>query len=414
MHPHTLPQMNPDKLSRRRLLQWTGGIAGAGLLAGCTAIPDGRLLQMPAGSTLRPFTHTRIPPLPKRAAMPFAAPDANLDVKIGQMLMLGFRGQAAQANSAITQVLQEYHLGAVVLFEHNIARNEQASVELKRLTSALQSAAALPLLIAIDQEGGWVNRLRSQYGFPSTVSAGYLGRVNDLAITREYAGLTAGTLAAHGINLNLAPVVDLDLNASNPVIGAYERSFSADPAIVTAHAEAFITTHRAEKVLCTLKHFPGHGSSRADTHLGFVNVTDTWKETELDPYRHLIDGGLADAIMTAHIFNGTLDGEYPATLSRPIITGILRDQLGYDGVVISDDMQMRAISRYYPFEEAVQAAVLAGVDMIAIANTLTYRHDAAARAHGAIRALVDGGRIAPERIDASFRRIAALKAQVAA
>ncbi len=406
--------MNNRAFSRRRLLVHGSQVAAAGLLTGCASPTLSLMLTPQSQMTVRPFTQTMVPPLPPTAASPIAVPEPSLDVKIGQMLMVGFRGQGAPEGSAIAADLSQHHVGAVVLFERNIAAGPSASIQLKELTSSLQQAATLPLLIAIDQEGGRVNRLRESYGFPPTVSAGFLGRTDDLGVTGEYASRMATSLAEHGINLNLAPVVDLNLNERNPVIGAYDRSFSADPDKVVAHAETFIEKHRAQRVLCTLKHFPGHGSSRADTHQGFVNVTETWDEYELEPYRQLIDRGFTDAIMTAHIFNERWDSEAPATLSHAVITGLLREDLGYNGVVISDDIQMRAISKYHHFEEAVQSAVLAGVDIIAIANTLVYDCEAAARAHGAIRQLLDQRRIDVARIDASYRRISSLKARAPA
>ena len=170
-----------------------------------------------------------------------------------------------------------------------------------------------------------------------------------------------------------------------------------------------IEAHHDHNVLCTLKHFPGHGNSRADSHLGFVDVTETWQPEELLPYANLIHNGLADAIMTAHIYNARLDAIYPATLSGPIIGGILRHRLGYDGVVISDDMQMRAISKQFDFETAVGLAVIAGVDILAISNNLAYADDWPERTINAIQGLVEEGKVSAERIDQSYQRIQRLK-----
>ena len=179
-------------------------------------------------------------------------------------------------------------------------------------------------------------------------------------------------------------------------------------------ALAFIDAHHAHGVLCTLKHFPGHGSSTADSHKGFVDVTSTWSLRELKPYRDIIAAGKADAIMTAHVFNANIDPDYPATLSHNTITGILRGELGYDGVVISDDMQMGAIRDYYGFEEGVELAIHAGVDIISIANqTGTYDPLLHERGFAAIQQAVEAGRISPARIDESYRRIMALKAGLA-
>ena len=166
-------------------------------------------------------------------------------------------------------------------------------------------------------------------------------------------------------------------------------------------------------MLCALKHFPGHGSSRADSHLGFVDVTATWEPLELEPYRALLRSGQVDAIMTAHIFNAKLDPVLPATLSRKVLTDMLRNGLGYGGVIISDDMDMKAISDFYGFERAVGLAVDAGVDILSFANQLVYRPDAAARAIATITNLVRSGTISPERIEQSYQRISRLKAKLA-
>jgi beta-N-acetylhexosaminidase len=222
--------------------------------------------------------------------------------------------------------------------------------------------------------------------------------------------MIARTLASVGVNLNLAPVVDLDVNPTNPIIGALGRSFSADPAIVTAQAEAFIAGHRALGVKTTLKHFPGHGSSTGDTHLGVVDVTDTWSEVELEPFRNVVRDGLADAVLTAHVFNATLDSEHPATLSQPTITGILREQLSWDGIVISDDMQMGAIRDAYGYPDAVRLAILAGVDILTIAQQQVYEEGIVGRTIDLIEGFVRDGTLTEERIDASYRRILALKA----
>ncbi|MGB3904839.1 MAG: glycoside hydrolase family 3 N-terminal domain-containing protein [Anaerolineae bacterium] len=338
------------------------------------------------------------------------APDAGLDAEIGQMLMVGFRGLEVSDDHPIIRDIRDRHLGGVVLFDYDVPtgraeRNVKSPSQVKGLIESLQSFTATPLLAAIDHEGGVVTRLKEEYGFPATVSHQYLGETNDLAFTREQASVMAKTLAELGINLNLAPVVDLNTNPGNPVIAAHERSFSADPEVVTNHALTFIEAHHEQGVLCTLKHFPGHGSSAGDSHRGLVDVSDTWSRVELEPYRNIIEAGQADAIMTAHVFNANLDPERPATLSKPTITGILRGELDYDGIVISDDMQMGAIARYYGLEAAIEAAIEAGVDILAFANNSVYVGDIAARAISLIKRMVADGRISEERITESYERI---------
>ena len=381
----------PYQLSRRAFLKLVGqGMAATALLAACTPLPESPTDQ-----------------------------EVSLDVKIGQMLMVGFRGLEVSNDSPIVQDIRNRHLGGIVLFDYDVptrspVRNVESPTQVTALVEALQSASATPLLVAIDYEGGIITRLKEKYGFPPTVSHQYLGEVNDLRFTHQEATKMAKTLAELGINLNLAPVVDVNTNPDNPIIAKYERSFSADPEIVTQQALEFIEAHHEQGVLCTLKHFPGHGSSTGDSHLGVVDVTDTWSRIELEPYASIIEAGQADAIMTAHVFNANLDPEYPATLSRPTITGILREELGYDGVVISDDMQMGAIADHYGFEIAIQKSIEAGVDILAIANNSVYEEDIAAHTVALIKRLVQDGRTDEARINESYQRIRQLKSKLTA
>ena len=349
-------------------------------------------------------------------ASPPAPEQPGLDAKIGQMLMVGFSGLEVDAGHPIVEDITGRNLGGVILFDYDVitrspVRNVESPSQVKALVDALQAVAPTPLLVAIDQEGGMIRRLKEEHGFPPTVSARFLGTRNDLDLTRQHATSMAQTLAQLGINLNLAPVVDLDTNPDNPAIGKLERSFSADPAVVTAHALAFIEAHHRQNVLCSLKHFPGHGSSTADSHLGLVDVTTTWSRDELKPYASLIQAGMADAVMTAHVYHTELDPEYPATLSKPIITGMLRGELGYDGVVISDDMQMSAITQHYGFETAMRATIEAGVDIIVIGNNLVRNstEHMAVRTVELVKRLVQSGQISEARIDESYQRIMRLK-----
>ncbi len=333
------------------------------------------------------------------------------------MLLVGFRGLAVDANHPIVQDIRRRNLGAVVLFDYDVpnrspVRNIQSPQQLTGLVSSLQSFSATPVIVATDEEGGEIARLNPRDGFPATVSAQELGSKNDVTLTYRHASAIARMLRETGINLNLAPVVDLDVNPSNPIIGKLGRSFSADPQVVTRNALEFIRAHHDLGVLCTLKHFPGHGSSAQDSHLGFVDVTNTWSRAELEPFANVIAAGQADAVMTAHIFNAKLDPQYPATLSERIIGGVLRGQLKYSGVVISDDMQMGAISAHYGLETAVERAILAGVDILSFANNSVFEEDIVARVTDLIRRLVGEGRISEGRIDESYRRIRALKARI--
>jgi len=370
-----------------RTITWWAGMLGGmllatGVLAGC---------MVPASST----------PL-------------SLDDKIGQMLMVGFRGTAVDENSFIVRDIRQNNLGGVVLFDYDVVkgqagRNITSPAQVKALVAALREAARVPLLVAVDQEGGKVARLKTACGFPATVSHSTLGRLDDLASTTQHSARLAETLHDMGIGLNLAPVVDLCTNPDNPVIAKLDRCFSADPTVVTRHALSYIAAHHQQGVLTTLKHFPGHGSSRSDSHLGFTDVSDTWTRDELVPYARIIESGQVDAIMTAHVFNTRLDKQYPATLSPATINGLLRGELGFEGVVISDDLQMAAITAHYGFETAIRKALEAGVDILVFGNNLSYDEEIVPRTIAVIRNLVDTGVVSEARIDQSFQRIMRLK-----
>ena len=345
------------------------------------------------------------------------AVEPSLEEKIGQMLMVGFRGLAVVDGDPILRDIRQYHLGGVILFDRDVAsggaqRNIASPGQVRELVATLQKAARVPLLVAIDQEGGRVARLKEQQGFPRSLSARFLGDRNDPQLTRRETAFMATALAAAGINLNLAPVVDLNVNPDNPVIAKLDRSFSSDPQVVVDQAEAFIAAHHERGVLCAIKHFPGHGSSRDDSHLGLVDVSETWSDVELEPYRRLIANGIVDVVMTAHIYNKQLDPVYPATLSRAVITGMLRGMLGYDGVVISDDLQMGAIRAEYSWEETVQTAIDAGVDILLIANNTQFDPGVVPKTVDLIQTLVREGKVSPQRIDASYQRIQRLKARL--
>lgn len=395
-------------LTRRRFLVGLGGGIVTAVAAAC-GIP----LRSHAPSDAASPSASPLP-------TPMASPGirTTLRDKIGQMLLVGFRGLTVQESASVVADIREHALGGILLFDYDTPtaspiRNIASPEQLFALVSGLQAAASTPLIVAVDEEGGRVARLDERHGFPPTVSAREMGERGDLAFTRQEAARMARTLHSAGINLNLAPVVDLDVNPLNPIIGALRRSFSADPAVVAAQAGAFIDAHHEVGVACTLKHFPGHGSSTGDTHLGVVDVTTTWSEIELDPFRRLMAGGSVDAILTAHVFNSTLDPDYPATLSRATITGILRDRLGYDGLVLSDDMQMGAIRDEFGYEDAVRLAINAGVDILTIANQQLFEDGIVGRTIDLVERMVGDGQISGERIDASYRRIQAFKAGLA-
>lgn len=343
------------------------------------------------------------------------ADQMSLEDAVGQMLMIGVRG--TEVDEELDAWLKEIAPGAVILFDYDgpsggeQPRNIVSPEQVAALTAALQRASARPLLIAIDAEGGFVNRLKEEYGFEVQLPTHLTLGAGTPSQTESLAGASAAQLSELGINWNLAPVVDVNVFPDSPAIGHWERSFSDDPQVVAEHAAAFVRAHRDANVVSTLKHFPGHGSAVGDTHLGVTDVTDSFvREDELAPYRMLIDDGYDDVVMTAHVVNRNLDpSARPATLSRPIVTDLLRDELGFDGVILSDDMQMGAILDQYSLEAAVVEAIKAGVDVILIANQNTYDLGQVERAKAAIVAAVERGEITRERIDESVERILSLK-----
>lgn len=341
-----------------------------------------------------------------------------LDEKIGHMLMVGFKGFAVEDTSHIKRDLQDYHAGGVILFDYDVPtgspdRNIDHFDQVKKLNTQLQKLSKSDLLIAVDQEGGRVARLKPERGFPNHRSAEYLGNLDHEDTTRVYASNQAGLLQELGFNINFAPVVDLNTNPENPVIGRLERSFGADPGLVTKHAKIVLDEYNKHNVAGVLKHFPGHGSAWNDSHVGMADITDTWQEIELEPYRNLIQSDLHFAVMTAHVFNEKLDSEFPATLSKPIQTDILRNSLNFEGVLFSDDMQMEAIRSFYGLETAIKLSIHAGVDILVFANNSVYDPDIIPKSVEIIKELLVNGEISEEQIDQSYERINDLKKQLA-
>ena len=339
------------------------------------------------------------------------------DQELGQLLLVGFRGTEIDKDSPIVQQIKEYNIGGVVLFDYDMesksyGRNITDPNQLLKLSSALVAYSSTPPIISIDQEGGKVARLKESTGFPKSVTAEYLGSIDDEDSTRFYARKTAQEFMVVGVNTNFAPVIDVNTNPDNPVIAKYGRSFSADPDKVTEHAGYVLDEFDKEGILSVLKHFPGHGSSTNDSHLGVTDVTDTWDPLELKPYRDLFASRDIHAVMTAHIYNAKIDSVWPATLSEKTINGLLRDSLGFGGVVFSDDMQMEAIRGEYGLETAIEKALNAGVDILVFGNNLVYEEDIAETAINTMQKLISENRISEATVDSALARVGRLKKDV--
>ncbi len=340
----------------------------------------------------------------------------SLEEMAGQMILVGFQGDSFNAAGVVAarEDIAAGRAGGVMFLRNNVA-SLAAVREMNRRFAA--AADGLPPLIAIDQEGGLVERLTEAVGFAETPSAEDVANgQSPEAAEALYARMATGLKDA-GFNLNFGPVVDLDLNPENPVIRRFGRSYSADPEVVVSYAEAFVAAHRDAGVLTALKHFPGHGSSDADSHEGFTDVSDSWQEIELEPYRQMIGDGMVDLVMSAHIYHDQYDGlsngeNLPASLSPIWIGQVLRSGLGYDGVVVSDDMEMGAIREHFSLAESVTRAVWAGADILLFSNTADARTTLAAEVQAILIAEAGANPEFRRRIEQSYQRIVALKATI--
>ncbi|BAD39285.1 putative beta-N-acetylglucosaminidase [Symbiobacterium thermophilum IAM 14863] len=326
----------------------------------------------------------------------------SLAERAGELFMIGFRG--TDPGDVPEALIRTEGVGGVILFARNLVSADQA----RRLTARIQSCSPdLPLLIAVDQEGGIVLRL-AVTPWPGAMSLGAAGSPD---LTRRVGAGIARELRAMGINMNLAPVLDVNVNPANPVIGV--RSFGSDPARVAEHGAAYIRGHHDEGVLATAKHFPGHGDTDVDSHLALARVPhgmDRLEAVELVPFRWAIAAGV-DAIMTAHVVFPAVepDPDRPATLSPAVLTGLLREQLGFDGLVITDCMEMKAIADHAGTAEGAVQAIAAGADLVLISHTERLQREAIA----AVRAAIASGRIPAWRVEEALRRVRAARERVA-
>ena len=406
------------RLSRRAVLRGAalGGLAGFLAACGSTATPA------PSAEATAVTSHAATPPpsgassaepsLPPPASpTPSTVPVISLAHKIAGLMVVGFRGSRLADAPWVAAALARSGLAGVILFDRDqltgADRNILTPTQVKRLTADLRAAAGRRLVVSVDQEGGIVTRLGPKWGYPTVASEATIGSAGGAA-TRTWAALIATTLASNGFNLNFAPVVDLDVNPDSPAIGALDRSFSANPDVVVAKAMIEIDAHRAAGVRTTLKHFPGIGSSTTNTDFGVADVTETWTAKELEPFRQLIAAHHADLVMAGHVVNGQFDADHPASLSPTIVSHVLRGQLGWDGIVVTDDLQAAAITSAFGRDEAVLLALEAGNDLLLFANQQVYEPGVVARVVRIVSAAVRSGRIAENRIDDAYGRVQAL------
>ncbi|HYX12710.1 MAG TPA: glycoside hydrolase family 3 N-terminal domain-containing protein [Candidatus Acidoferrum sp.] len=343
-----------------------------------------------------------------------ATPPATIDLahKIAGLMVVGFRGSTLADAPWVRTDLADSGLGGVILFDRDQltggSRNVLSPAQVKRLTRDLRAAAPnRGIIVSVDQEGGVVTRLGPKHGFPAVASEATIGGGSPAA-ARTWAHLIATTLATNGFDLNFAPVVDLNVNPDSPAIGALDRSFGEDTDVVVADATIEINAHRAAGVRTTLKHFPGIGSSTTNTDFGVADVTTTWTRNELEPFRQLIAAGTVDLVMAGHVVNGQLDAKHPASLSRAVVTDLLRGELRWNGIVVTDDLQATAITKAFGRDEAVLLALEAGNDLLLFANQQLYDPKLVSRVVRVVSAAVAAGRIPESRINDAYARVQAL------
>jgi beta-N-acetylhexosaminidase len=355
----------------------------------------------------------KTPPATKAASLEAMTSAASL----GQMIITGFSG--TQANDAGVIALRERaecgHVGGVILFGYNIEGTSQLKALVRHIRSWQTPA---PLLIAIDQEGGAVQRLRPNQGFHGWPSPHALSTMPSSEASGAMHGL-ARELQDFGINFNFAPCLDLH-DAHCPIIGALGRSYGSEPHAVTTLALEQISALKACGVATAVKHFPGHGSARGDTHRGLTDVTMHWRQKEREPFEALIAANAVDAVMTSHLVHRGLDpsGD-PVTFSRPVVYELLRGTLGYEGLVVSDDLGMGALVHDYGLPTIIERTVASGHDL------LIFGQNAAAAGRGeqghrpidnllplvveTVRTGIEAKTIHPAQLERSLNRIANIK-----
>jgi beta-N-acetylhexosaminidase len=341
---------------------------------------------------------------------------ATLEQMAGQMILVGFQGDSVD-DASIKGLIGEIGagtLGGVMYLKPNVRSLDAV----KQMNAAFLEAApkGLPPFIALDQEGGAVQRLTGDVGFPETPSAASIASGMAADEARVLYGQMADGLHKLGFNYNFGPVADLDVNPDNPVIAKFGRSYSDNSFTVFSYDAAFIEAHHEKGIVTSLKHFPGHGSSTTDSHEGFVDISGTWSAAELAPYKLLLRAKVVDSIMVGHLYHDEYadagNAKVPASLSSKWITGVLRQQLGFDGVVVSDDLEMSAVRDHFPLRERILMAVRAGVDILLFSNTARPRPEIAGEVRSILVAEAESDPAFKARIEASYARIVALKARI--
>ena len=326
----------------------------------------------------------------------------DLDSKIGQMIIVGFNGDNINSlgYKKILKQAQKGEISGVILFSRNIKSKE----DLIKMNKNLINLSPITPFISIDNEGGYVQR----YDFYKHKSAYEVSRLTNKEVQKEYSKM-AQIQKDLKINLNFAPCVDLAIN-QNSIIKTKERSYGINPNIVTNYSKIFIEEHNNQGIATSIKHFPGHGSVEGDTHKGFVDATKTFKKEELKPYYDLKEYDKLNMVMVSHIFNSNIDNKYPASLSRKTIKGLLEDEIGFKGVIISDDYDMGAIRKNYSLRDIIVNSINAGVNILLFSNNIDKNDEnLALKIQKIIKKEIKLGNIKEQDIENSYQKIIELK-----
>nr|WP_238934971.1 glycoside hydrolase family 3 N-terminal domain-containing protein [Maricaulis parjimensis] len=335
--------------------------------------------------------------------------DSPLAEKIGQMLLMGFIGREAETDGAVivAEHLAARRIGGVLFLRHNVRSREGAESSARLFASADPKA-----WMAIDQEGGLVQRLSRDLGYSPIPRAMQVAEGRTPEGAGELYHQAAEEFRTAGFNMNLAPVADVH-DPDNAVIGRHGRAYGTDGEQIADYASAFIDAFEAEGAVCAIKHFPGHGRSRGDSHDGFVDITHTWSEAELEPFAQLINRGRAHLIMGGHLTLETVDPSgVPVTFSQPTLEGLLRGRLGFTGAIMTDDLDMAAIRNNYAQREAVLRSIEAGNDIIMMSNSARPDPELPQNFIRWVTEAIAEGRLSEHRINQSAARLAVLKQRV--
>lgn len=329
----------------------------------------------------------------------FSLSDLSLEEKVGQMIFAGIKG--TDITNETKKIISTHQVGGIILFKDNL-KNANQSVSLLNAIKQENTNNKVPLFLGVDEEGGRISRLPELTKLPTNEE---LGKRNDISLSYNIGKLLGKELSAFGFNLDFAPVLDINSNPDNPIIG--DRSFGTDAELVSELGLQMMKGIQSEQVISVIKHFPGHGDTAVDSHKELPIIQKSIEELqalELIPFKHAVEQG-AEVVMVGHILLPKIDSTYPASISERIITDVLREQLGYEGIIITDDMTMKAILNNLEIGESAVSAVKSGNDIVLVAHNYAN----VKKAIDSIIKAIEDGEITEQRIDESVKRILSIK-----